>query len=287
MSPVPVALAPAASLSGRPVAPGGSRSPGHIVLIVMENKEYEQIIGNQDAPYLNGLAARFAQATHAYAVAHPSLPNYLALLGGDTFGVTSDCTTCFVDRPNLVDELEAHGKIWRAYMEDLPQPCFLGAAAGDYALKHDPFLYFRDIRDDPARCAQVVPLTRFAADLAAGTLPDFAWVTPNPRHDMHDGSVAEGDRWLAAFVPPILASAAWRQGGLLLITWDEGTSDAGCCDLAAGGHVPTLVIAPSGPAGARLTTPVSHYSILRTIEDAWGLGHLGHSGDPGVRTLLG
>ncbi len=287
MPPVSVATAPAASLSVRTAAPSGSRSPSHIVLIVMENKEYGQIIGNPDAPYLNELAARYALATRSYAVTHPSLPNYLALLGGDTFGVTSDCTSCLVDQTNLVDQLEARRKTWRAYMEGLPQPCFLGPSAGDYALKHDPFLYFRDIRDNPARCDQVVPLTRFAADLAAGTLPDFAWVTPNLQHDMHDGSVVDGDRWLAAVVPAILTSTAWRQDGLLLITWDEGNSDAGCCDLAAGGHVPTLVIATNGTPGARLATPVSHYSVLRTIEDAWGLDHLSHSGDPSVRPLLG
>lgn len=288
------AVAPPAVTTAAPTAPQptptpastAAGAPSHIIVIVMENKEAGEIIGSADAPYLTSLAARYTIAEHSYAITHPSVPNYLALLGGDTFGVASDCTSCFVDQPNLVDELEARGKTWRAYMEDLPRPCFLGSASGAYALKHDPFLYFRDVRDNPARCGRVVPFSQFTGDLASGTVPSFAWVTPNLQHDMHDGSVADGDRWLAGFVPPVLASDAWRRDGLLVITWDEGESDAGCCGLASGGRIPTLVVSPSGAPGARIETPVTHYSLLRTIEDAWGLAHLGHTGDSGVSPLL-
>ena len=258
----------------------------HIVLIMLENRDYDAIIGSPDAPYLNQLAAQFALADAYYGVRHPSLPNYLALLGGDTFGIHSDCTRCLVDAPNLVDALEAAGKTWKSYQEDLPTPCFLGASAGRYVLKHNPFLYFRDIREDPGRCQQVVPLAQFADDLQAGTLPDFAWISPNLRHDMHDGSVAEGDQWLAGFVPPILTSDAWRQDGLLLVTWDEGDSDAGCCGLAGGGHVPLLLVSPQGRPAYHSPLPATHYSLLRTIEELWGLDHVGHSGDPGVQPLL-
>jgi len=163
----------------------------------MENKEYGQVIGQPDAPYINRLAAEYALADQSYAITHPSLPNYLALLGGDTFGITSDCTTCRVDQSNLVDALEGRDKTWTAYMEDLPSPCFLGPEAADYALKHNPFLYFQNIRSNLVRCARVVPLTKLDGDLASGTVPDFVWISPNLRHDMHDGTVAEGDKWLA------------------------------------------------------------------------------------------
>jgi phosphatidylinositol-3-phosphatase len=258
----------------------------HVVLIMMENRDYDAIIGKADAPYVNQLAAQFALANAYYGVRHPSLPNYLALLGGDTFGIDSDCTSCFVDAPNLVDALEAAGKTWKSYQEDLPSPCFLGASAGRYVLKHDPFLYFRDIRDDPSRCHQVVPLSQFADDLQAGTLPDLAWISPNLRHDMHDGSVAEGDQWLANFVPPILASDPWGQDGLLLIAWDEGDSNAGCCGLADGGHVPLLLVTPKGKPGYQSPVPATHYNLLRTIEDLLGLGYVGHSGDPDVQPLV-
>ncbi len=265
----------------------------HIFLILMENKEFGDIIGNPAAPYINALAGQYALAMQSYAVSHPSLPNYLALLGGSTFGVTSDCTTCFINAPNLPDQLESAGKSWQAYMEDLPTSCFPGPVAGGgafglgatYALKHDPFLYFDDIRNNPGRCGHVVPSSQFAPDLASGKLPDFAWVTPNLVDDMHDGTIAQGDAWLAGFVPRILASSAWQNNGLLIITWDEGSSNSGCCQDAAGGRIVTLAISPLGQAGYRMTNPISHYGILRTIEDAWGLGHLGHSGDAGTNTL--
>lgn len=271
-----------------PNAASDGTAPSHIFLIVFENKEYSEVVGHADAPYLNSLARRYTLADQYYAIDHPSLPNYLALLGGDTFGVTSDCTGCFVDRPNLVDQLEAAGRTWKSYQENLPAPCFLGAQAAvaggalgslvmAYALKHNPFLYFRDIRDNPERCRRVVPLSQLQADLDQQRVPNFVWITPNLQHSMHDASLATGDAWLAAFLPHILESEAWRQGGLLLITWDEGTSDAGCCGGARGGRVATLIVSPDAPPGTRLSTPASHYSTLRTIEELWHLPYLGRS----------
>src|SRR5579883_1848519 len=102
----------------------------HVFVIVMENKEYDDIIGSPNAPYLNHLAATYGLATEYFANYHPSLPNYLELISGANQGITDDCGTCSVDAPNLVDQLEAHGKTWRAYMEDLPSPCFNGPSAG-------------------------------------------------------------------------------------------------------------------------------------------------------------
>ena len=255
----------------------------------MENHEYGDIIGSGDAPYLNRLAATYGLATSYYAIRHPSLPNYLALISGSTQGITDDCATCSVDAPNLMDQLEAHHKTWGAYIEDLPSPCFNGPSAGGplamigrgtYVRRHDPFMYFVDIRDNPSRCGRVVPLDRLRDDLARDQLPDFVWITPNLTHDMHSASVRAGDAWLASFVPAILQSLAWRNDGVLFITWDEGTTDAGCCGNATGGRVPTLVIAPSSKPGYRSDTQYTHYGLLRTIEDAWQLGHLGHAGDP-------
>ena len=256
----------------------------HVFLIVMENKEYDQVIGNANAPYLNRLASQYAVADDYYAVTHPSLPNYLALFGGDTYGIRSDCTDCFVNQTNLADALDAAGKTWKSYQEGLPGPCFLGTQSGEYALKHDPFLYYQDIRDNPARCRQVVPLTQLSQDLAANQVPNFAWITPNLIHDMHDGSVADGDRWLASFVPTILASAAWKEGGLLMIVWDEGSSSAGCCGVS-GGRVPLLVISPRGPFGYQSPVPATHYDLLRAVEDLWGLRQIGLTAGPGVQGL--
>lgn len=248
----------------------------HIFVIVMENREYSDVIGSTDTPYLTRLADTYALATQYYAVSHPSLPNYLSLIGGDTFGIQSDCTSCFVNAPNLVDSLEAGNKTWRAYMESMPSPCFTGDAY-PYAQKHNPFIYFDDVRTNAQRCQNIVPLTQLQTDMANGAIPDFVWITPNLCDDMHDCSAATGDQWLATWVPRILQSAAWKQDGALFITWDEGTSNDGCCQYAAGGHVATLVISPLGKPRYRSSTPYDHYSLLRTITDAWKLAEPGHA----------
>jgi hypothetical protein len=252
-------------------APGGP--PSHIALIVLENHEYGQVIGSPQAPYINRLASAAALARNLYAIAHPSLPNYLALTGGSTFSIDSDCTDCSVTAKSLVDQLEAADLSWKAYMEGLPHSCFTGASSSRaYAKKHDPFAYYTRVTENPARCRRIVPLDQLAADERAGRLPDFLWITPNLCHDMHDCPVAAGDRFLAGLVPALLRALGPR--GLLIVTWDEGTSDDGCCRLAAGGHVPTILAGGDAEPGARLDTPADTYSILQTVEDLLGLPRL-------------
>lgn len=300
LAPACTLLRPQTSAATPPPAVPATRAPaaipnfGHVFIIVMENKEYGEIIGSDDAPYINNLARTYALATRYYAIRHPSLPNYLALVSGSTQGMTSDCSDCSFKAPNLADQLEAHQRSWGADMEDMPEPCYNGAYAGgplaflgvaSYARKHNPWMYFEDITSDPARCGRVVPFTQLATDLAAGKLPDFVWITPNLKHDMHNGTVADGDGWLATTVPPLLASPAWRDNGVLFIVWDEGTSDAGCCGNAAGGHTPAIVVAADGKRGYQSPFPYSHYSLLRTIEDAWQLGYLDHAADPGTQAM--
>jgi phospholipase C len=255
----------------------------HIFVLVMENKESGSVIGNQDAPYINSLAQRYGMAASYYGMTHPSLPNYLELLGGSTFGVTSDCTDCFVNSFNLVDQLEEARKSWKAYMEGMPSPCFVGNA-GSYAQKHNPFIYFDDIRQNPARCANIVPLSSFAADLAGNALPDFVWITPDLCHDMHDCAAPTGDDWLKGFLPQLFNAAAWESSALFLL-WDEGATDDGCCQLAHGGHIPMLVISPLGKPGFVSSVEYDHASTLLTIEAAWGLGRLGDAACTCTRAL--
>jgi hypothetical protein len=269
--------------------PVNQPSLGHLYLVLMENKDYHRVIGSPEAPFINSLASRYTLAEQYYTVANPSLPNYLALLSGSTLGVDNDCTDCFFDAPNLADEIEAHGRTWRSYQEDLPGPCFLGVSAGGYALRHNPFLYFRAIRDDPQRCQNVVPLDQLEIDQASGTLPDLVWVTPNLIHDMHDGSVADGDRWLAPFVSSVLESSAWQPNDAFVLVWDEGNTpvDAGCCGGGTGGHVPMIIVTQTGTSGTRITRRLTHYSLLASIEQAWGLPALGHSGDADIGSVEG
>jgi acid phosphatase len=249
----------------------------HVFIIVMENNEYGNIIGNSSAPYINGLANQYALATQYYGVSHPSLPNYLALSGGSTFGITSDCTTCWVNATNLADQIEGSGRSWKAYMESMPSPCIIGDS-GQYAQRHNPWIYYNDIRTNSARCAaHVVPYTQFGSDVANGTVPNFVWITPNVCNDMHDCSVNTGDTWLSQNVPTILNSAAYKNGGVLFLIWDEGTTSAGCCTNAAGGHIATLVVSPLGKNAFRSATPEDHYSLVATIESSWGLSRLNNA----------
>jgi len=250
----------------------------HIFEIVLENHETTSIIGSSSAPYINSLAQQYGLATNYYGIRHPSLPNYLALTGGDTFGVTNDCTKCFVNAPNLVDQLEGAGKTWKAYMESMPSPCFVGDSGSLYRQKHNPFIYFDNIRTSAARCNKIVPLTQLDIDLKNNTVPDYTWITPNMCNDMHDCSVSTGDTWLKTWVGKILATPAWQQNGVLFITFDEGKTDAGCCTLAAGGQIVTLVISPLGKPAFKSSVAYNHYSLLRTIEDAWGLTPLANAG---------
>jgi hypothetical protein len=246
--------------------------PAHIAVLVLENAEYSDVIGSRAAPFINGLARQYGLATQMYAISHPSLPNYLALTGGTTFGIRSDCTDCSVPGTGLAGQLDGHGISWKAYMEDLPHPCFTGASAGDYAKKHDPFVYYRELIRRRADCGRVVPLNQLSADERAHALPDFIWITPNLCHDMHDCGLSTADRFLARLLPPLLGRLG--RDGLLFVTWDEGTTDDGCCRLAAGGHVATIVAGPGARRGERFHTPVDHYSLLQTIEDLFGVSRL-------------
>jgi hypothetical protein len=248
----------------------------HIFIIVMENKEASSVKGNPAAPYMNKLAQQYAQAANYYGIRHPSLPNYLALTGGNTFGITSDCTNCFVDQDNLAAQLEAKGISWKAYMESMPSPCFAGNKK-PYAQKHNPFIYYDNIRNNPARCNKIVPLTQLDADLKANTVPNFVWITPNLCDDTHECPIETGDQWLQTWAPKLLASQAWKDHGVLFITYDEGEGDASCCTLATGGKIMTLVISPLAKPGFASPVAYNHYALLRTIETAWDLPLLGNA----------
>ena len=205
-------------------APAAASVPrfGHVVVVVFENEERSSIAGNPAAPTFAALAHRYASLTHYDAVAHPSLPNYLALVSGSTDGITSDCTSCVVHARNLADTLAAAGRTWKVYAEDLPQPGYTGAFAGRYAKKHDPFLYFADVAASRARRDRVVPFAQLAGDVKHRQLPDFSLVVPNLCDDMHDCSVATGDAWLRRNVVPLLSSPALGPHGVVFVVFDEG-----------------------------------------------------------------
>jgi phosphatidylinositol-3-phosphatase len=283
-SPSPAATPPASGAASRPAASAaftsGPARPGvpafaHVYVIVLENKEYGSIIGGDQAPYLNSLVAKYGSATSFFGETHPSQPNYLAFFSGSTQGVTDDGSHDLTGT-NLVDQLEAAGKTWLDYQQDYPGGCFAGSTkdgsgegigkAGSYARKHNPAISFTDISSNPTRCARIVSLAGF--DPAAA---DFELIVPNQCNDMHSCPVSDGDGFLSAFVPRITGSAAFADS-VLFITWDEGTTNDG-----GGGQIATLVISPLGRPGFTSATRYDHYSLLRTIEDSWGLSCMGQA----------
>ena len=252
-SPSP-SLMPSPSAANPSPEASPATSPAHVFVIVMENRSYSQVIGTG---YIAQLAAQYGVATDYHGVSHPSLPNYLAMTSGSTWGISDDA---FHGLPSggLGTQLTDAGIEWRAYMDGMSNGCF--RSPYPYALKHNPFAYYGS-----ACPSQVVPFTQFASDMA-GNVPQFVWITPDLCHDGHDCSNKVADAWLSQTIPTILSSSAWQDGGVLLITWDEGEDSAN--------SVLTLVIHPN-PALHSSARLYDHYSLLATIEDELKLPRLG------------
>jgi hypothetical protein len=240
----------------------------HVIVVVMENKAKGDVLGNANAPNFNSLASRYAVLARYRGVAHPSLPNYLALVSGSTQGIHSDCTSCLVSARNLADTLEGAHMTWKAYAERLPQPGWTGASADRYVKRHVPFLYFRDVLASRVRRRHVVPLGQLSMDLRARRLPDLALVVPDMCHDMHDCSVRQGDAWLGRFVPPLLKLV----NSVVFVVFDEPPHF-----YPPTASVPAIALGPLVKPGSKYSAQTSHYGLLRTIEDAWGLPRLGLS----------
>ena len=268
-----IAVVIAIGLVTKPGFASSGRVPvfSHVWVIFMENRDYSQVIGSADAPYINQLAREGGLATRYYGVVHGSQPNYIAFFSGETYGVTGGSTPNLA-APNLVDQLEAAHRTWHVYAQNYPGGCFNKPTAsggpdgpGTWVRRHTPALAFTDIRRNPARCANITDLGSF--DPAAAS---FELIVPNLTNSGHDGTTAEADAFLRDFVPRITGSAAWRGNGALFIVWDEGREQGA-------NRVAALLVSPHVPAGTRSAIRYDHYSLLATIERAWGLGCLGQA----------
>jgi phosphatidylinositol-3-phosphatase len=346
-----MAAAATASSAGRAAA---IPRYAHVFVIVAENKGYDLIIGPAAvAPNLNRLAHQYGLASQFFAEVHPSEGNYIAMLAGDTLGVHDDdafyckprmrdawCPKSqradYVDHTfssrSLVDQLQERGLTWKAYMESLPEAGSLavrwptsdkpvaGMPTQLYAAKHNGFVNFRSVQQDPARSAKIVGFEALYSDLDTGDMPNYAHIVPNQCNDMHGRDagpdvpadcrkgdpralIARGDRVIGELVQRIMASRVWSAAGnsAIVITFDENDKDErqgpdqGCCGNdphsaanAGGGRIPTIVITNHGPRGVTDATPYNHYSLLRTTEAAFGIGeYLGHAADEagGVVTM--
>src|SRR6202163_3312368 len=293
----------------------------HVIIIMMENTGFDSLIGNPNAPFINAAAANYGLAKTYYGVAHPSQPNYIAATSGSTNGVADDNDTT-INVPNIVDQLEANRKAWKAYMQSYSLCATpLDHSCGNqlYERKHNPFISYQDVQNNPARVANIVDFSQFATDLASGKVADYTWISPDQCHDMHGRAstpddpcdfsqvqalIAAGDSFLMNTVSAIMNSQAWTGNSVIFIAWDESDftgsgfngfgDDSGCCDSVpgqGGGHVVTITISHSDHSHRTSNVAYNHQSMLATIEDGWRLGCLAFTCDttnvPPMSDLVG
>jgi len=273
------------------------------MVIVEENQEYGSIIGSSSAPYINSLATKYASATKWYAVQHNSPTDYLDLLVGSDLGLPNGQP---YSSTTLVDELHTGSIPWQAYMENLASSC---STASDplnlYDPIHNPFHYFTKYTTSSggwcssanASSEGVLPYpgsSSLVSTLNGANAPDFVWITPNDCDNMHGDTTTGsgcatssgsqlinlGDTWLSSNLALVLTSTWFKQNGIVIVTWDEGTTSAGCCNLSApGGHIPTIVVTAANQGLGSFTGVGDHYGTLRAVEEAYGVGFLGGSGN--------
>lgn len=247
----------------------------HVIVFILENEERANA---EKQPFFAELARRGATLRDYAAVAHPSRPNYIAMISGSTQGVKSDRLVT-VDARHLGDLLEARGLDWRVYAEDYPGRCFLGDKIGRmYARRHTGFLDFANVQRNPARCAKVVNAAQLALDAAADRLPAFALYVPNNQNNGHDTSVAFADRALRRTLGPMLDDPHYATT-LFVVTFDED-------DYHANNHIYTAFVGAGVRPGAVSGAPYTHYSLLRTIEELFDLGTL-HANDETAPPIRG
>jgi hypothetical protein len=267
-APTTVAAAPPAVTPGPSAtavrAPGGVPTPDHVLIVVFENKDVDQVLGSGEAPYLDQLAQSGVSFTNFHAETHPSQPNYLALFSGDTQGITDDSCLPKLTAPNLGSQLLAAGRTFVGYSEDLPEPGFTGCTSGNYAQKHSVWAAFTTL---PAATNQ--PWSARPASFDG--LPTVAFAIPNLCNDMHDCDVGAGDKWLRQNTASYVTWAR-THNSLLIVTFDETDSSKGS------NRIVTLVDG-AGLKPGRFAEDADHYRLLRTLEAMYGLPPLGHAAD--------
>lgn len=260
--------------------------PQHVFIIMMENHNWSDIEGSHSAPYINKVLlpqASYAQQYYNPPGNHPSEPNYLWLEGGTNFGIKDDSDPAVNHQStpaHLVTLLERAGISWKAYQEGISGKGCPLKSGGLYAPKHNPMVYFDNVtggnaanRDTSAYCiSHERPYTELAADLLRSTGPGYSFITPDLCHDMHNSvgcasidSVKNGDNWLSQAVPPIIASSAYKDNGVLFITWDEGEG-------GSDGPIGMIVLSPLAKGGGYSNkVHYTHSSTLRTVQEIFGV----------------
>jgi len=263
---------------------------GTVFTVVMENHSRGDILGNAQAPYINQLAQAGAVAAGYHdSYVHPSEPNYIWMVAGENFGILNDDdpsgSNTIASTSHLADQIENAGLTWRSYQESMGQACDL-SSHGEYAVKHDPFAFFTDINGwdgnefrPGARCLDhLVDFSQLDADLATNQLPDYVFITPNLIDDMHDGSIAQGDAWLSAQLPKLLASSRYQSGGALFLLWDEGSGESD--------DPPFIVVSPNAKPGFVSQADYDTSAFLKTVQRLLGVQALPCSPNPGAVPVM-
>ncbi len=250
---------------------GGTPQSKHVVLVVEENHSFDSVISKGGMPYLKSLAEKYTLLTNYYGNHHPSIGNYFTMTTGQTIS-THDGYGGTVPYENIVTQLIAANKSWKAYGDSLPEKGYIGGSSGPYAKKHFPIAYFDAVRNDPAQRRNLVPAEQFLADLKSSQgLPEFSMLIPDLDHDAHDGSLQQADNWLQKYIPALLENPEFQKDGILIITFDESAKS----DPAhGGGHITTVVIGPLAKEQFTDATFYQHESLFATLEELLGLPRL-------------
>lgn len=255
---------------------GGSSQTETVFVVVMENKNYADVVGSSAMPYFNSLIPQGALATKYYANIHPSLGNYMMLTTG--FPTPADDSfTGTVTADNIARQLVSAGKTWKVYAESIPSVGYMGEDVFPYIRRHNPFSFFSDVQSDTTQAANMVPMTQLATDLSSGTLPNLAFIVPNALSDGHDCSGAasctvaqkaqQSDSWMQTNLPSILGNASFKTNGILVVTWDESENDL----TNGGGQVATLFLGPQVKTNYQSTSTYQHQDLLRMMSTRIGL----------------
>jgi len=262
---VAVVVSLSASCNGS-TAPKGGPSFNHVFIVVEENTDYNNVIGSSSMPYLNGLAQQYGLATQYYANTHPSIGNYFMMTVGKIITNNDNYATVVTD-DNVVRQLLAAGKTWKAYAEDLPSVGYTGGDVGNYARKHNVIALLSDVVNNSVQRNKLVPFTQFATDLANNAFPNYSFIVPNLCNDAHDCSLSIADTWLQTNIDPLVKSAQFQQDGLLIILFDEAGGD----NTNGGGRVAWVVVSAQAKPGYQSTRLYQHASTLRLSLQALGV----------------
>ncbi|MGI0133275.1 MAG: carboxypeptidase regulatory-like domain-containing protein, partial [Thermoplasmata archaeon] len=247
----------------------------HVITVVLENQNPSSVL--QQGPFERYLAQRYAFANHYYAVCHPSAPNYLSLTSGEPWQCGSDNYNLYTTT-NIADLVEKAGLTWGAYAESMPSACDT-TDSGYYAVRHVPFLYFRDIAGNSTRCdSHVLNFTAWSAAVRSNAVPNYAFIAPNKLDDGHDTNISYSDAWLKGWLSPLLNDSFFNSS-VFFIVYDEsaGSGYTSGYDGLVGGPVYLTAVSPWAKQNFTLNTNASQYSLLETTEWLLGLGSTGHN----------